>query len=185
MMQRLGAEFRLRKAHLLDPAVWPLAIFHFILEMRHAGHCREREFRCDAKAAKHAGKEAAASALIYIHVVYEMPWANLMDVLAIAASVGAPSTNVFSDQAARAAGATYDDWADIAKDELRKNTGALDSHPCLRERLEAIGATLNKEVHAGRRQSAGALARDRDIGAAQVNPTSAYQVSAISLRLAA
>src|SRR5262245_1879738 len=73
-------------AHLIDPAVWPLAVFHFYVTVQQARHSREREFRCDARSATHAGPAPTAAALIYLHVVNEMPWANMMSVLATAAT---------------------------------------------------------------------------------------------------
>lgn len=73
-----------------------------------------------------------------------MPWANTMQVLALDAGVGASSNNVFSEQARRAAGADYDDWAKVAKRVMRQRTRMRDSHPCLRDRLDAIGASLDE-----------------------------------------
>src|SRR5262245_28327750 len=108
-MSRLGDEFRRNFIHLIDPAVWPLYAYQFYVETRLASHSREREFECDSKSAEHAGPAATAAALIYLHVVDEMPWANTMDVLAMDAGVGATSNNVFSEQARRAAGAGFDD----------------------------------------------------------------------------
>jgi Zn-dependent protease with chaperone function len=180
-MNRLAAEFRLRPFHLLDPAVWPLALFHFVVEIRYARESREREFRCDARSAEHAGPEATAAALIYIHVVDQMPWANIMDVLALAGAVGAASGNVFSEQAHRAITTHPDDWADATKKEMRKNTKLLDDHPCLRERLEAIDATAKQGLRyllADDSPSARTLIKDwpaveRKLS---VKITSAYQV---------
>jgi Zn-dependent protease with chaperone function len=141
-VSRLGEQFRRELWHLIDPAAWPVFAFQLYVELRLARHSRECEFRCDVLSAEHAGPAATAAALVYLHVIDEMPWANTMDVLAMDASVGATSNTVFSEQAARAASATFRDWSRAAKSVMNKGTGAWDSHPCLADRLDAIGASL-------------------------------------------
>src|SRR5262249_36897153 len=141
IMHRLGPELRQNAAHLLDPAVWPVALFQFYVSVQHAKNSREREFRCDARSAKHAGKAPTAAALIYLHVVNEMPWANIMSVLSTAVVGNSVSHDVFSEQARRAAGAPPEVWRDETENEMDKDTKTFDDHPCLRERLEEIDAT--------------------------------------------
>src|SRR5262249_19567493 len=122
MMLRLSELLSDKSLHVIDPAVWPLAAFHFYVTVQQARHSREREFRCDARSATHAGPAPPAAALISLHVVNEMPWANMMSVLATAATVGATSPDVFTDQARRAASAHPDTWREHTEDELEKDT---------------------------------------------------------------
>jgi Zn-dependent protease with chaperone function len=143
-MSRLGDEFRRGLGHLIDPAVWPLFAFQMYVELQYARHSREREYECDSRSAEHAGPTATAAALVYLHVVEEMPWANTMDVLATAAGVGPVSHDVFSEQARRAATAHPDDWAEATRTVLQQRTRPRDSHPCLRDRLDAIGASATE-----------------------------------------
>jgi Zn-dependent protease with chaperone function len=144
MMHRLGFELGKNVVHFLDPAVWPVGIFHYFVTVSHAKHSREREFRCDARSARHAGKTPTAAALIYLHVVNNMPWANMMSVLETSIVGGSVSHDVFTEQARRAAGAPPEVWRDETDDEMDKDTKLFDDHPCLRERLEAIDATAKE-----------------------------------------
>ncbi|MFL5341824.1 MAG: M48 family metallopeptidase [Gemmataceae bacterium] len=181
MMSRLGALFRRGLGHHIDPAVWVLAAYQWFVELRYARHSREREFACDARSAEHAGPVPTAAALIYLHALEEMPWANTMDVLAMTAGVGTANTDVFTEQARRAATAHPDDWAEATETVMQKRTRALDSHPCLRERLEAIDATEEEGLeYLLSRESPPARTLMRDWRAVErklsVKLTSAYQI---------
>src|SRR5262245_7473196 len=51
MMHRMSEQLSNNSAHLIDPAIWPVGIFHYYVTVQHARNSREREFRCDARSA--------------------------------------------------------------------------------------------------------------------------------------
>ncbi len=141
LMRTLSWQMMIGPKHWIDPMLWPLAVFQVFTEMAFAASSRTQEFAADAWSAEHAGKEVVAAALIYIHVVERMSWANFADVVRLAAEVGHPSGEVFTEQARRAQSTTPEEWRKYTGKELKVNTKTFDSHPCLRERLDAIEAT--------------------------------------------
>lgn len=108
-------------------------------------HSRQQEYEADATASRIVGPEANASGLVRGELLGrwlgEVFWPRLY-----AQAAEQPKPSFFPFTAMRAAfNAGYEEWAAQARldEAARVNSELDDTHPCLRDRLRAIGVPLS------------------------------------------
>jgi Zn-dependent protease with chaperone function len=126
-------------ATVLNPAVWPLAIYHIVYALAQAEQSRQQEYAADRHEVEQSGAEAAAAALILLTVSQQMPWTRLSSLASAWAETTRPPRELFSEQASHMRALDPSDWRDALRKEMKKATGYFDSHPGLKDRLEAMG----------------------------------------------
>jgi hypothetical protein len=89
-------------------------------------------------------KEAAAS--LVLCEVPGLPWARLMTVVEMCVSTGEPVSRVFAEQVRLTRTASRSEWEDAVRKALKETTGLFDSHPCLKERLKAMGVSAKEAL---------------------------------------
>jgi Zn-dependent protease with chaperone function len=150
---RRGAFMELLEYHLvcqpgslLNPLIWMIRAYHWIYVLAWAANSRQQEILADQQEVRQVGKEKAAAALLYITVLHGMPWLRLSDIAESHAKANDPLEGIFAEQVRRATTVSPSDWRDACRKELRKETGWLDSHPQLRDRLAAMKVSRRKAL---------------------------------------
>jgi Zn-dependent protease with chaperone function len=139
LMQVIEQALAQNLGHWCNPAIAGLALFHRIVIHLRAKQSRECEYLADAEGARLVGKKVTGAALVYLHVVDHLPWANLERLLENMVMCDDPSFNVFQHQVSAARSATEKTWRSACRRALDEPTRPLDDHPCLTERLDALG----------------------------------------------
>jgi Zn-dependent protease with chaperone function len=142
----LDYEFERRPLSKLNPIVWLICGYHLLYHLAAAAHSRAQEFAADRYEVLHVGKEVAAAALIRLTVPERLPWSRLSTVLEQHAATGLPATQLFAEQVRRARATSRSEWQDALAKELKRPTGAFDSHPALKDRLKALGVSPRKAL---------------------------------------
>jgi Zn-dependent protease with chaperone function len=143
----------------LNPLVWLIRLYHRLFVLVWAANSRQQEFDADRHQLQHAGKEAAASALLFTTVTQRLPWARLSNILKSHVATNEPIDQLFSEQMHRAETTPPYEWEEACRGALNVKTDYLDSHPCLKERLKAMGVTTRKAFRLIQKQH-GPPARD-------------------------
>jgi Zn-dependent protease with chaperone function len=134
------------KAAVCNPGIWAVRLYHIIYSVAHAAHSRVCEFAADREEVKQAGAETAAQALILLTVGEQMPWTRLSSMAEGWALRGDQPALLFDEQARAVRSIGPDQWQDAIRKELKRATGAFDSHPGLRDRLEALGVSPKRAL---------------------------------------
>jgi Zn-dependent protease with chaperone function len=132
--------------NLLNPVPWLVVAYHRVFELIHMSHSRQQEFSADRFAVEQSGKEAVASILILMSVIEHLPWASISTIAEWHLATNTPIDRIFSEQAARAGRIEPREWERACRKALAVRTGWYDSHPCLKERLAAIGVSSKKAL---------------------------------------
>jgi hypothetical protein len=106
-----------------------------------------------------AGKQTAATALLFTTVSDRLPWARLSSIAKAHVADNSPLDEIFAEHWRRLQTVPSDEWEDACRKALKKKAGLFDSHPSLRERLKAIGISPKEALKWIRKQS-GPPARD-------------------------
>jgi Zn-dependent protease with chaperone function len=146
LMALINYQFHRQLLSFINPLVWLLFLYHLLFRLLYAVHSRAQEYAADAYSVDQAGKENAAATLIYLSVTAKLPWANLGNILDSIVRSGEPLQRVFAEQAERARTTTPDEWQEALKKALKDTTEILDSHPCLKARLKAMGVSSKKAL---------------------------------------
>jgi Zn-dependent protease with chaperone function len=146
LMFELECCFASQRYAMVNPLVWVVRGYHWLYLLVQRLHSREQEFAADEHDAAQAGKQETAASLIYLDVIEELPWTRLSSVLESHAETGQRLDNMFAEQRERARSIDRDEWENAMRKALKKETGLLDSHPCLRERLKAVGVSPKKAL---------------------------------------
>ncbi|MBI1900129.1 MAG: M48 family metalloprotease [Planctomycetia bacterium] len=161
LMGLLDAVFAAEPLYMANPLAWLLRGYHRLFALVFAANRRLQEFDADRFEVQQVGADACAKTSILLEALEILPWSRLHNVAESCLAVNVPLPQIFSEQMARARRTTTWDWQDACRKALARNTAALDSHPCLRERLAAIGVPPRRAIDlAGELDLAGPPARD-------------------------
>jgi Zn-dependent protease with chaperone function len=130
----------------LNPAVWAVRLYHLLYALAHAAHSRQCEYAADRQEVKQSGAESAAQALILLTVAERMPWTRLSSLAESWVATNEPAHLIFAQQERAARATSPGEWQDAIRKELKRPTGAFDSHPALKQRLAALGVSPKKAV---------------------------------------
>ncbi len=129
-----------------NPLVWILRGYHWLCFNAWAAYSRECEYRADRHEVAQVGKREAAAALVYLTVPQRFPWTRLGSIAESFAATSQPLDDLFSEQRQRLKSISKSEWEEAFRKELSVKTQRFDSHPCLRERLKAIGVSPKKAL---------------------------------------
>jgi Zn-dependent protease with chaperone function len=138
------AEYMTAMAAMLNPAVWAVKLYHLTYFAFHAAHSRKCEYAADGHEVDQSGAEAAARALLMLTVPDNLPWTRLSSLAEVWVQTNQPARKLFEAQVRAAQSIDPNTWQDALRKELRKPTRLFDSHPCLKERLAAMGVSPKK-----------------------------------------
>jgi Zn-dependent protease with chaperone function len=143
----------------LNPLVWLIRLYHRLFVLVWAAHSRQQEFAADGHQVQHAGKEAAATSLLFTTVTQRLPWARLSNIAKSHVATNEPIDQLFSEQMYRAQTTPPYEWEEACRGALKVKTEFRDTHPCLKERLKAMGVTTKQALKLIQKQK-GPPARD-------------------------
>jgi Zn-dependent protease with chaperone function len=144
LMQLLDLHFHGQLAAALNPLVWIIRLYHLLFRVVWAADSRRQEFAADRLQVEHAGKETAAAALVLLHVTQRLPWVRLSSIAKVHVASNEPMEQIFAEHWRRAQAVTKDEWEEACTKELKRKTEIFDTHPCLRDRLKAMGISPKK-----------------------------------------
>jgi Zn-dependent protease with chaperone function len=130
----------------VNPLVWVLRAYHWVFGVARAAHSREQEYQADQATVELVGAKRAAATLMRLELTESMPWLSLHSMAESAAQTSQPLTRIFKVQRERASRLTAGDWEEAYHIAMRNKTGMWDTHPCLRDRLKAVGASPKKTL---------------------------------------
>jgi Zn-dependent protease with chaperone function len=142
-----------------NPLVWLMRLYHLLYQYVRAAHSREQEFAADHHEVVEAGKKEAAAALILLTVPERLPWARLSSLVEARIATNEPLETAFAEQVRMIQLTTPSEWEEALRKELRQPTEPFDEHPCLKERLAAMGVSPKKALRLALDQT-GQPARD-------------------------
>jgi Zn-dependent protease with chaperone function len=153
LMNRVGLmsslEYSLGRipGYVINPVYWVVIGYHRLFLYLHFKHSREQEFKADEWSVNHAGKEVAAATLIFVVLSDYMPWVRLSSVVMsfIESDLPVPK-DIFEKQLERAKTVPRSEWDQKLKKALSRRTRWTDSHPCLKDRLKAIGVSPKRAL---------------------------------------
>ena len=87
----------------------------------------------------HVGKREAAATLVRLEVLGNLPWTRPLTVAEWFVKENRPLDGLYAEQVRRLRTLDRVDWEDGLKRGLRDDGGAFDTHPCLKDRLAAVG----------------------------------------------
>ena len=129
-----------------NPLGWVLRTYHWLFRRAWAAEQRKREVLADEKEVELVGVKQSAQTLIAMSSIDEMPWSRLASVAEWFAIMPSRDTSIFREQVKRARQTTPAQWQDACRRALKRKTKQFDSHPCLRDRLRAIGVSPKKAI---------------------------------------
>ena len=150
--------YRQRATHF-NPLIWLIRLYHLLFELAWAAKSRQQEFAADRHQVQHAGKETAANSLLVAVVSQRLPWVRLSSIAKSYATANEPIEQIFAEHWRRVQAIPADEWQEACKKELKRKTGLFDTHPSLRERLQAMGISPKQAIKLLQHQS-GPPARD-------------------------
>jgi Zn-dependent protease with chaperone function len=146
VMSMLEYHFASRRGTLLNPVVWLVRGYHLLYCLVWAVHSRRQEFAADQRQVALVGKATAGAALIQVSVTERLPWVRLSAIARAVVASKEPMDQIFAEHAQRARMVQSHEWEDACRKELRRKTAMFDSHPCLKERLKAMGISPKKAL---------------------------------------
>jgi Zn-dependent protease with chaperone function len=141
VMARLEGRIQMRRWSQFNPLAWLVRSYHLVFRLVWAANKRAQEYAADRHDAALVGEETAAAGLILFTVSEIMPWVRLSSIAEACVAARQPIDDIFAEQARRARAASPSEWQDACRKALKRKTGAFDTHPCLRERLQALGVS--------------------------------------------
>src|SRR5262249_15280966 len=130
----------------LNPTVWAVRLYHLLYALAYAAHSRQCEYAADRLEVEQSGAEAAARALVLLTVAERMPWTRLSSLAESWVATNQPAHLLFEAQERAARSIGPGEWQDAIRKELKKPTGAFESHPGLKDRLAALGVSPKKAL---------------------------------------
>jgi Zn-dependent protease with chaperone function len=129
-----------------NPLFWVIHLYHLLWGMIDAAVSRQQEYLADARAVERIGPDLVAAALVYMEVTESMEWMQLPLVVWVCLENNVPLGRIFKNQARRARTITKKEWREACRKALRKSTRLFDSHPALRDRLQAMGVSPDEAL---------------------------------------
>jgi Zn-dependent protease with chaperone function len=139
VMLNLEARFLTHGWAVWNPLVWLIRLYHHIYFRLLFASQRRQEFLADSFYVEQVGEEDAASTLVLIHVLENMPWANLSNMAENLVMANQRVEHFFAEQVRRLRAASKSDWEDALRKALREETNWDSTHPALKARLKPLG----------------------------------------------
>lgn len=130
--------------NLFNPIPWIIVGYHRLFELAYAVNSREQAYAADRHSAGQSGPEATGESLIFMGVLEHTPYAHLSTIATSHLATNTHLDKIFSEQAQRAGGLDAYEWQRACKKALGARTHWFDSHPCLKDRLKALGISSKK-----------------------------------------
>lgn len=146
LMRILEEDFRGRLSRQLNPLIWLVRLYHGLFQIVWSANRRQQERAADQRTVELIGNEAAAAALIRITVTEQLPYVRLSAVAKSCVATGDSLEHIFAEQQERLRSIGAAEWRDALEKELRGGTDWFDSHPALRDRLQAVGVSAKKAL---------------------------------------
>ena len=146
VMVSLEIDFARTRFLRWNPLVWLLRGYHHLCFLARAADSRECEYRADREEVRQIGKAEAAATLVFITVPERLPWVRLTSIAESFAFTREPLDDLFAEQRQRLKSITPSEWEEAFRKALALQTERFDTHPCLRERLKAIGVSPKKAM---------------------------------------
>ena len=153
VMAQLEIQFWQLPGSRWSPLIWMVRGYHFLYCVVLFAHMRQQEFAADRFEVKHVGKDQAGATTILLDVLHHLPWARLDAVAEDCVATNQPEDQIFAEQVRRARRADRSEWEDACRKALKERTKLFDTHPCLKERLKAIGVSPKKALRLAMDQS--------------------------------
>jgi Zn-dependent protease with chaperone function len=139
VMQNLEERFLTQNWAVWNPLVWLIRLYHQIYYRLFFASQRREEFLADSYEVDQVGEEEAATTLVLIHVLQNMPWANLANMAEHLAMANVRVDDLFAEQVRQLRAANQSDWDDALREALREETKWDSTHPALKARLKPLG----------------------------------------------
>jgi Zn-dependent protease with chaperone function len=139
VMGNLEARFLTHNWAAWNPLVWLIRLYHQIYFRLLFASQRREEFLADSFYVDQVGEEAAATTLVLLSVLQNMPWANLANMAENMSMANCRVDLFFEEQVRRLRAATKSDWDDALRKALREETHWYSTHPGLKDRLKPLG----------------------------------------------
>ena len=143
---KLESRYVGRSLHSFNPLTWVLRIYHWTYIAVWFANLRRAELAADQHEIEMVGRKHAAATLVLVHVLGTIKGTDLASVAESYVQANERLDQIFAEQIRRIRAATKSVWQDALTKELRKTTNWLDSHPCLKERLDSIGVPPKKAL---------------------------------------
>lgn len=144
-----------------NPLIWCVRGYHWLFMLAWAANSRQQEFAADEYEVSHVGKEEAARTTILLSSIEKLPWVRLSSIAELTAALNLSDQQLFSRQVERARNTSAEDWRAACRKALDDTTDLFDTHPCLKERLMAMGIKKKKALQlAGSLNQSGPPARN-------------------------
>jgi hypothetical protein len=138
---RLKGQMLFMWAALLNPATWAVRGYHSLFLLAYAAYNRQCTYVADQHAAKEAGAEEAARAVILQTVAAGMKWTRLISLAETTVESKQAASSLFEQQTRAVRGLQPAHWQDAIRKELKRPAGSFDMFPSLKDRLAAIGVS--------------------------------------------
>jgi len=139
VMLNLEVKFLTRDWARWDPWVWVIRLYHHIYFRLLFASQRRQEFLADSYYADQVGEEDAATTLVLLYVLENMPWANITNMLENLTMANQRVDYFFAEQVRRLRAASQSEWEDALRKALREETEWDSTHPSLKARLKPLG----------------------------------------------
>ncbi|HEX4588808.1 MAG TPA: M48 family metalloprotease [Gemmataceae bacterium] len=146
VMLSLEARFLTQRWAVGNPLVWLIRLYHLIYFRLFFASQRREEFLADSYYVDQVGEEDAATTLVLIHVLDNMPWANLANMAENMAMANYRTDYFFEEQVRRLRAAGKTDWEDALRKALREETHWDSTHPALKARLKPLGVKAREAL---------------------------------------
>jgi Zn-dependent protease with chaperone function len=143
---RLEYQFARNRWMRGNPMVWVLRGYHLVFGLAWCYDSRQNEYAADRYEIDHVGGKKAAAALMLAEIFAHLPSARLENVAESCVKFNERVDQIFAEQVRRVKEASRADWDGACRKALRVETGWFDSHPCLKERLKAMGVSPKKAL---------------------------------------
>lgn len=146
VIDKLESRYVGRTWHAFNPLTWVLRLYHWLYIAVWFANLRRAELAADQHEIEMVGRKHAAATLVLVHVLGSIKGTDLTSVAESYVQQNERLDQIFAEQIRRIRASTKSIWQETLRKELLKTTGWLDSHPCLKERLDAIGVPPKKAL---------------------------------------
>lgn len=143
-MNALENGFARQRYAWINPLVWLVRGYHLLFALAWLANMREQEYAADRFEVEHVGKEQCAATSCLLEVVNHLPWSRLSSIAEACVAANEPLDGIFAEQVRRARSTPIVDWNDALTKALKQKTGLFDTHPCLKDRLKAVGVSSKR-----------------------------------------
>lgn len=139
VMLNLENRFLVHRWAMWNPFVWLIRLYHHVYFRLFFASKRRAEFLADSYYVDQVGEEAAATTLVLLSVLDNMPWANLENMAESMSKANYRVDHFFEEQVRRLRSASTSDWENALRKALQEEPEWYLTHPVLKERLKPLG----------------------------------------------